>query len=39
MQFQSQRLVKIASVTLNQWAMDFEGNKNRIKESDRKSVV
>jgi NAD+ synthase (glutamine-hydrolysing) len=24
------RLVKISSCTLNQWAMDFEGNKNRI---------
>ena len=39
MQFQSQRLVKIASVTLNQWAMDFEGNKNRIKESLRQCVA
>jgi NAD+ synthase (glutamine-hydrolysing) len=32
-----QRLVKIATCTLNQWAMDFEGNKNRIIESIIKS--
>ena len=28
-----ERKIKIASCTLNQWAMDFEGNKNRIIES------
>jgi hypothetical protein len=28
-----QRLIKISSCTLNQWAMDFEGNKKRIIES------
>lgn len=31
--FVYQRLVKIGSCTLNQWAMDFEGNKKRIIES------
>lgn len=28
-----QKLVKVSSCTLNQWAMDFEGNKNRIIQS------
>ena len=30
--------VKVASCTLNQWAMDFEGNKKRIIESLRQCV-
>ena len=30
--------VKVASCTLNQWAMDFEGNKQRIIESLRQCV-
>lgn len=29
--------VKIATCTLNQWAMDFEGNKQRIIESIQKA--
>lgn len=32
-----QRLVRISTCTLNQWAMDFEGNKQRIIESIKKS--
>ena len=29
-QYNQQRIIKVASCTLNQWAMDFEGNKNRF---------
>lgn len=28
--YKDQRFVKVASCTINQWAMDFEGNKQRI---------
>lgn len=31
--YDHQRIVKISTCTLNQWAMDFEGNKNRIIKS------
>lgn len=36
--YNEQRVVKVASCTLNQWAMDFEGNKNRIITSLRECV-
>lgn len=36
--YNKQRVVKVASCTLNQWAMDFEGNKNRIITSLRECV-
>ena len=38
MEVNFQRVVKVASCTLNQWAMDFEGNKRRIIESLKKCV-
>ena len=31
------QFVKLATCTLNQWAMDFEGNKGRIMESIEKA--
>lgn len=37
-QYNQQRIIKVASCTLNQWAMDFEGNKNRITSSLRQCV-
>ena len=36
-QMNDDRIVKLSTCTLNQWAMDFEGNKNRIIESIIKS--
>lgn len=37
MLYKDQRFVKVATCTLNQWAMDFEGNKQRIIASLRKA--
>ena len=31
------RIVKLATCNLNQWALDFDGNLRRIKESIRKA--